>query len=61
MRKPLHWDYENIGAYSSAMMEWQDARINKLEAAIRKHRDEFPDEVLHGELTLWDALSEAAE
>lgn len=34
------------------------ARVAELEAAIRKHKVNFPDEALHGEIELWSHIGE---
>ena len=42
--KIVHWDCV------------AEKRINQLENAIRKHRDNFPDEALQEEYELWSVL-----
>lgn len=44
-------DYELVKVVMAAK-----SRIEELEAAIRKHHDEFPDEALNGERELWTLL-----
>ncbi len=45
--------------FDDCLNEWKKVvqqkkdRIEELEAAIKKHRDEFPDEPLMGEKELW--------
>lgn len=33
------------------------AEIERLENAIKKHKETFPDEALEGEIELWNSLS----
>jgi len=52
---------ENGRAYIAIakIVHWDcvaEKRINQLENAIRKHRENFPDEALQGEYELWSVL-----
>ena len=48
------------GVEKDTIMNNRD-RAKQLEDAIRKHRDEFPDEPLSGELELWNVLDSECE